>query len=149
MKNILLIFLVFTLLLPLFANEFKSDEKLIKNVIQTAYVEGLQNEGDLKKIDAGFHPDFELIGIGKGDEMWHLTISEWKEKVKVKLEKGELPRKEDEKISIEFLDVDITETVAVAKFEFYVGKELKYIDYQSLYKFESGWKIVNKVFYKF
>jgi len=149
MKKLIVICLTLVMITPLFADENVSDEELIKNVIQTAYVEGLQNEGDFEKIDAGFHPDFELIGIGKGDEMWHLPISEWKERVKDKLKKGELPRKEDENISIKFLDVDITGTVAVAKFEFYVGKELKYIDYQSLYKFESGWKIVSKVFYKF
>lgn len=124
-----------------------SDEDMIRKVIQTAYVEGLQNEGDFEKIDAGFHPDFDLIGIGEGDKMWHLPISEWKKRVQKKLENGQLPRKENEKVSIKFLNVDITGTVAVAKFEFYVGKELKYIDYQSLYKFESGWKIVSKVYY--
>ena len=149
MKNFWLICLVLIMVIPLIAKDKVNDEDLIKTVIQTAYVEGLQNEGDFDKIDAGFHPDFELIGIGKGDEMWHLPIAEWKTRVKEKLEKGELPRKDEDKISIKFLNIDITETVAVAKFEFYVGKELKYIDYQSLYKFESGWKIVSKVFYKF
>ncbi|NPE27353.1 hypothetical protein HNV12_05110 [Methanococcoides sp. SA1] len=150
MKKIIVICLVLLMALPILAEDKNSDEELIKKVIQSAYVDGLQNEGDFEKIDAGFHPDFELIGIGKGDEMWHLPIGEWKERTKKKLAEGKLPKtKNEEMVSIKFLDVDITGTVAVAKFEFYVGKELKYIDYQSLYKFESGWKIVSKVFYKF
>lgn len=140
--------LAIVMLAPLFAGEELSDIDRIKQVIQTAYVEGLQNEGDFEKIDAGFHPDFELLGLGEGNNMWHLSISDWKKKIQEKLDKGELPRKEGEKISVKFLDVDVTGSVAVAKFEFYVGEKLVYIDYQSLYKFEDGWKIVSKVFQK-
>ena len=138
----------------LFASSCKAqnsnlEEEAIKNVIQTAYVEGLQNEGDFDKIDSGFHPDFELLGIGKGNEMWRYSITDWKKSVEKDLKAGKLPKPENEKVSIKFLSVDITENVAVVKFEFYVGNELKYIDYQSLYKFQNGWKIVSKVFYKF
>ena len=130
------------------AQNTNSDEEVIKNVIQTAYVDGLQNEGDFKKIDAGFHPDFELLGIGKDNEMWRLSITDWKKSVEKKLKEGKLPKKGKDKVSIKFLSVDVTGTVAVAKFEFYVGDKLVYIDYQSLYKFSDGWKIVSKVFYK-
>ena len=131
------------------AQNTNSDEEAIKNVIQTAYVEGLQNEGDIKKIDSGFHPDFELLGIGKDNEMWRLSITNWKKSVEKNLKEGKLPKKGKDKVSVKFLSVDVTGTVAVAKFEFYVGDKLTYIDYQSLYKFPAGWKIVSKVFYKF
>ena len=60
-----------------------------------------------------------------------------------------MPRPEEKKISIQFLSVDVTGTAAVAKFEFYVGDELKYIDYLSLYKFDDKWKLVSKIFFKF
>lgn len=132
----------------LFAQNTEKDQESIKDVIQTAYVEGLQNEGDIEKIDSGIHPEFNLLGIDKGDEMWNLSITDWKAKTVKRLEAGELPRKEN-LISIKFLDVDVTGTAAVAKNEFYVGEKLTYIDYISLYKFESGWKMVNKIFYKF
>ncbi|MBC8321836.1 MAG: nuclear transport factor 2 family protein [Bacteroidetes bacterium] len=36
----------------------------------------------------------------------------------------------------------------MAKFEFYIGNKLTYIDYISLDKFKDGWKIVSKIFYK-
>ncbi|WP_439184880.1 nuclear transport factor 2 family protein [Carboxylicivirga taeanensis] len=133
----------------LYAQSDSAEVEAIKAVIQSAYVEGIQNEGDIEKIDAGVHPDFQLLGIGEDGALWHLPISEWKEKIKERKQNGQLPRATDNLISIKFLSVDVTGTAAVAKFEFYVGKELKYIDYLSLYKFDDGWKLVSKIFYKF
>jgi len=145
MKNLLIIVMMFSSL-TIYAQE--TDEEAIKDVIQTAYVEGLQNEGNLEKIDAGIHPGFNLLGIGEGNEMWNLSIADWKAKTVKRLEAGELPRK-DNMIYIKFLNIDITGTAAVAKIDFYVGEKLTYVDYISLYKFEDGWKMVNKIYYKF
>ena len=130
-----------------FAQDLEEEKKAIKNVIQTSYVEGLQNEGDSDKIDSGFHADFNLLGIGEGGSMWKLPIADWKAKALKKKEDGKLPG-EDKKVSVKFASVDVTGTAAVAKIEFYVGKKLTYIDYISLYKFEDGWKMVNKIYYK-
>ncbi len=126
-----------------------SEKDAIKKIIQIAYVDGLQNEGDFDKIDQGFHPSFTLIGIGQGNEIWEYPIYTWKERVKVRKEKGEYPKEDKKKVTIKFLNVDVTGTAAMAKFEFYVGNELKYIDYLSLYKFGDNWKIVSKIFYQF
>ena len=129
--------------------EIKKEKEIIKKVIQTAYVEGLQNEGDFDKIDAGFHPAFQLLGIDQGQKIWSLPIYSWKETIKQRKTKAEYPKAEDKKVSIKFVFIDITGTAAMAKFQFFVGKELKYVDYMSLYKFDDQWKIVNKIFYKF
>lgn len=129
--------------------ELKKEKEAIKKVIQTAYVEGLQNEADFDKIDKGFHPAFQLLGIDQGQKIWSLPIYTWKETIKQRKAKGEYPKPDDKKVSIKFLLIDITGTSAMAKFEFYVGKEKKYVDYMSLYKFENDWKIVNKIYYKF
>ncbi|MBI9034745.1 MAG: nuclear transport factor 2 family protein [Bacteroidales bacterium] len=129
--------------------EIQKEKTAIKNIIQTAYVEGLQNEGDFFKIDKGFHPSFKLIGIGQGNEIWEYPIYTWKERVRVKKEKGEFSKKDKKEVSIKFLNVDVTGTAAIAKFEFYVGDALKYVDYLSLYKFEDDWKIVSKIYYQF
>lgn len=111
-------------------------------------MEGLQNEGDAAKIDSGFHPGFNLLGIGKGDNIWKLPIYTWKENALTDLEEGKKPKADAEKVTVNFLNVDVSGTAAVVKLEFLVGGQLKYIDYISLYKFESGWKIVSKIFYK-
>ncbi|MCZ4695095.1 hypothetical protein DWB61_08895 [Ancylomarina euxinus] len=147
MKKITTLFVMLLVINMAFAQDIEVEKQAIKNVIQTSYVEGLQNEGNLAKIDQGIHPGFVLLGIGEGDKMWELPIAQWKEKTEMKLKEGKLPRKENP-ISIQFLSIDITGTAAVAKIEFYVGEKLTYIDYISLYKFEGNWKMVNKIFYK-
>jgi hypothetical protein len=129
------------------ANE--ADIALIRATIQIAYVEGLQNEGDTVKINSGFHPGFELLIPGKNGELEKYSLTAWKEKIKASLASGKLPRKEADKVSVKFLNVDVTGDAAMAKFEFYVGEKLTFVDYQFLYKFKDGWKIVSKIFYKY
>jgi len=148
MKKIMLVALLFSTLI-LSAQNVEQEKKSIKEVIQTAYVEGLQNEGDAKKIESGFHEHFHLIGISGGDEMWHLNITDWKTKQVKKRETGELPLSGKNKITVDFKSIDVTGTAAMVKLEYFVGNKLTYVDYISLYKFESGWKMVNKIFYKF
>lgn len=127
----------------------EEEQSAIKMVVQSAYVEGLQNEGDAAKIDAGFHPGFNLIGIAKGDQIWKLPIYTWKERTLLDVESGKKPKTGDDMVTVNFLSVDVTGTAAVVKLEFLVGGKKTYVDYLSLYKFESGWKIVSKIYYKF
>ena len=143
--------ILFTLLISttrLTAQNVEQEKDAIKKVIQTAYVEGLQNEGDADKIDSGIHPDFDLLGIGKNSTIWKYSITDWKDSSVKKRKAGKLPLTGDDIVSVKFVSIDITGTAAIAKIEFYVGKKLTYIDYISLYKFENGWKMVNKIFYK-
>ncbi|WP_321369893.1 nuclear transport factor 2 family protein [uncultured Draconibacterium sp.] len=148
MKKLIFVFVISVLCLNASSQNIEQEKEAIQKVIQTAYVEGLQNEGDTKKIDSGFHQHFHLLGISEGDEMWHLNINDWKSQQVKKREAGKLPLTGENKVSIKFQTIDITGTAAVAKIEFYIGTKLTYIDYISLYKFESGWKMVNKIFYK-
>ena len=148
MKKFVIVIVLSVLCLNASSQNMEKEKDAIKKVIQTAYVEGLQNEGDAKKIDSGFHPHFHLLGIAEGEGMWHMNITDWKEKQVNKRKQGELPLAGDKKVSIKFKSIDITGTAAVAKIEFYIGTKPTYIDYISLYKFEGGWKMVNKIFYK-
>jgi hypothetical protein len=149
MKKGILLTQLLLLTFVLFAQETDKEINDIKNVIQTAYVEGLQNEGDLKKIDSGIHSEFNLLGIEKGIGVWSLSIEDWKKSTLKQKKEGKFPREGDDKVTVNFLWVDVTGSAAVAKIEFFVGSEKKYVDYISLYKFDEGWKMVNKIFYKF
>jgi len=146
MKNIILLTLLISTI-TISAQNVDQNKEAIKNVIQTAYVEGLQNEGNIDKIDSGIHPGFDLLGIGKDDNMWKYPIADWKEKTIKKVNDGDLPRTGDQ-VSVVFKAIDVTGTAAIAKIDFFVGDKLTYVDYISLYKFEDGWKMVNKIFYK-
>jgi len=147
-KNILFTIMLFVITIVT-AQKEKSEIEIIKEIIQTSYVEGIQNEGDAQKIDAGFHPDFYLLGIDIGDKMWKYSIKDWRAKSIKKRENGVFPLKGEDKVSVKFINVDITGKAAMVKLEYYKGKKLTFVDYISLYKFESGWKIVSKIFNKF
>ncbi len=152
MKKIFFLLIATAISFTLYAQQQAGNDAdigLIKSIIQTSYVEGLQNEGDTVKINRGFHPDFDLLIPGKDGLLEKYSLTAWKEKIKVNLASGKLPRKGDDRISIKFLFVDVTGDAAIAKFEFYVGPKLTFVDYQSLYKFDTGWKIVSKIFYKY
>ncbi len=130
------------------AQDIGQEKEAIKKVIQTAYVDGLQNEGDAEKIDSGIHPGFHLLGMGKDNTLWKYSITDWKASALKKRKQGELPLTGNKKVSIKFKSIDVTGTATVAKIEYFIGNKLTYIDYISLYKFKTGWKMVNKIFYK-
>ena len=129
-------------------NDAKNEIEAIKKVIRTSYLEGIHNEGDLEKIDAGFHPDFQLLGLKDGREIWKFPITEWKELIIRDREDGKFPYSGDDLKSIKFISVDVTGTAAVAKFELYIGRELRFIDFLLLYKFDQGWLLVGKTYYE-
>ena len=148
MKNVLIAALLVTATLHVYSQDVEKEKTEIKRIVQTAYVEGLQNEGDKKKIEEGFHPEFNLLGIGKEDKLSKYPIADWSARQISKRESGELPLEGDKKVSVKFKHVDVTGTAATVKLEFFIGDKLTYVDYLSLYKFESGWKIVSKIYHK-
>ena len=130
----------------LFAQDEQVNQKeLIKQVIQSAYVDGLCNNADEEAINIGFHPGFELLSAGKGNTMWKLPIYNWIDIAKEGKEKGNKYSFQNEYTTVKFLFIDIAGNAAVAKIEFYEGEELNYIDYLSLMNFKDGWKIVSKI----
>lgn len=130
-------------------NTNRAEIELIKQTILTGYVEGIHNEGNFAKIDQGIHPGFTLLIPGKGSQLQTLTLADWKKQIQAELDAGTKPRRADNLVSIKFLLVDVVGASAVAKFDFYIGSKLCYVDYQFLYKFADGWKIVSKIYHEY
>lgn len=146
MKNFIALLLISVSVI--FAGDLYKEKEAIKKVILKSYVEGLQNEGDLDKVDKGFHSCFKLLGLKDGKDIWELPIAEWKEKINERKTKGIFPKPDEKKVTVEFDMIDITGNAAIAKFKFFVGEKFKYVDYLSLYKFSDGWKIVAKIYHQ-
>jgi hypothetical protein len=140
-----LILSIFVLAFPLMLVANPADEAAIKRVIQGAYIDGLQNLGDIQTIRDGFHPDFVMFVFRDG-QLSHMDIHSWIERVEQRKRNPDTPRPN---ISGKFMDVEITGTVAVVKLDLYRDDNLIFTDYISLYKFDDGWKIVSKVYYQF
>ena len=131
-------------------NNDQADEKdAIQTVIQTAYVDGLQNyRTSIDEIEAGFHPGFNLLGVNKANMLTKYPIYSWLESVKMRKEKYPQGRPEEEKITCQYKSIDVTGNAAMAKIELYQKEKKLFTDYLQLYKFEEGWKIVSKIYHR-
>jgi Putative lumazine-binding len=120
-----------------------SEEAAIKALVLTAYVDGLQNLGDLEKTKAGFHPDFVLLGLRDG-ALTRLPIAEWIASAGKRKADGAKPPL----TTCKFLTVDVTGSAALVKLELHQNDKRVFTDYLSLYKFPDGWKLVGKIYYR-
>ena len=124
----------------------QEDEKeAIQHVIQSAYIDGIHNLGNIEDIEKGFHPGFVLLGM-RDNLLTQLPIYTWIEYVKEG--KKENPEGPAEKTTCKYLMIDITGNSAVAKIELSRSEKLIFTDYLFLYKFDEGWRIVSKVYYR-
>lgn len=147
MKKAMLIFILLGLssqLLGQEAEDVKKEKAAIKEVIVSAYLEGISNKGDIDAVQKGFHPGFTMFGINN-NSLWTRPLYNWIESVERGIKEGKYPP--EDKVTFEFPMMDVTGNAAVAKVKYSRGGKLAYTDYLSLYKFEDGWKIVAKVFH--
>ncbi len=135
-------------ILPKIEAPLNEEQQAIKEVVEEAYLQGLQNEGDTLKIDAGFHPQFVMIGRNKAEQLWHYPIKEWRQSKIERKAQGELPLAESKKVSGTFESIDIEDDVAMVKLHYFEGGMHTYTDFIALYKIKGEWKIISKVFTK-
>lgn len=129
------------------ANAQKLEIAAIQEVIQEAYVDGIFNVGYMRSIDLSFSDHFESIGLLENDVTVVETIQDWKEMVRQNIASGKYPLPPNEQVTVKYLNIEISRTVANVKLEFSQGGTPKYIDFLALYKFEGGWKIVNRTYH--
>ncbi|HYG04423.1 MAG TPA: nuclear transport factor 2 family protein [Chryseosolibacter sp.] len=127
-----------------FAFAQPSDEEAIKAVVSSAYIEGIQNRGNVEDIRKGFHPSFNMLRLSD-NEIKPLAIEDWIANLeKAKANNVAPPAKTEGK----FLNVDVTGNAAVVKLELFREGKKTFTDYLVLYKFTEGWRIVSKTFYR-
>ena len=149
MKKLIIVSIVLMLVsIRLFAQsdiDIAAEKAAVQKVIQEAYADGLINTGNVDAARDGFHPGFAILGV-RNNSLWKYPIYSWIESVEQRKEEGKIPP--EEKVTFQYPLIDITGNAAIAKIEFFEGENLKYTDYLSLYKFEEGWRIVNKIFFE-
>jgi hypothetical protein len=140
---------LFTLTLGLFSFNYyynSGEAEMVKKVIESSYLNGAFNALDTKAMANGFHPDFAIFSA-KGESLEKYPIKDWIERVEKKKTAPDFDPKA-QKWDYQFKNVDVTGNSAIAKIELSKDGKLIYTDYLSLLKFESGWKIVGKVYFK-
>ncbi len=136
------------LLVPVLAFNLYSNsaaENEVKTLIEKAYINGAFNDLDPAAMQAGFHEDFAIFSA-KGEKISKYPIKSWVESVKKRKASNDFDPAKN-KWEHKFVNVDITAGSATAKIELKKDGKLVYTDYLSLLKFDSGWKIVAKVYH--
>lgn len=150
-KSFLFTILMLALSVSFFAftnyySEMDAAKQEVQSLIESAYINGAFNKLDTKSMKAGFHPDFAIFSA-KGEEIRKYPIATWIEGIeKRKANENFDPSKY--KWEHNFASIDVTGGAATAKVELFKEGKHVYTDYLSLLKFDSGWKIVAKVYHK-
>jgi hypothetical protein len=122
------------------------DVKAVKALIEKSYVNGAFNGLNADAMRAGFHEDFAIFSA-KGEAIGKYPIGLWAD--------GVAKRKADPEFDASknvwahnFASVDVTGGAASVKIELSHDGKHVFTDYLSLLKFDSGWRIVAKVYHK-
>ena len=116
-----------------------SDDRAIRRVVEEAYVSGVFVARDPAAVRRGFHPDFVLSVHDDGKPIV-APLDMWLERLNLDGVRS------TDAVKHEFDRVDITGRTAVVKLEMHINGRHVYTDYMGLYRFQDGWKIVNKVY---
>lgn len=128
-----------------FHHHEQEDKTSIEKMIKDAYIDGVHNLGDAQLIRQGFHPEFTMLVFQDG-KLLKVSLEQWIERI------GEGKNKASDAPLIEttykIRHIDVAGNSAIAAIDVSKGGKHIFTDYMSLYKFEEGWKIVNKIFYR-
>jgi len=148
-KRVVLGYIIMIALLASFSLKVIEDysaESEVKDLVLKAYINGAFNDLDPEAMKMGFHTDFAIFSAD-GENIKRYPIADWV--------KGTEKRKNSEEFDPaanqwdhKFANVDVTGGSAAVKVELSKDGKHIYTDYLSLLKFESGWKIVAKVYHK-
>ncbi|MEM7583897.1 MAG: nuclear transport factor 2 family protein [Acidobacteriota bacterium] len=115
------------------------DEAAIKEVIESAYVQGLWVKRDPDLMREGFAPNFVMQIYSKGKHS-STTLDEWLDRMKL----DKVPNKKAIKADISVVSHE--GDAAIARVELYIDGKLTYTDFFGLYRADS-WQIVTKHFH--
>ncbi len=126
---------------PILLAQAANDDDAIRGMLVEAYVEGIYINRDREAVMNGFHSDF-ILHVYDGGNLITAPLELWLGRLQLD------GTKSPESIDYTFDLIDITGNSAIAKMQIFENSQHLYTDYFGLYKFEEGWKIVNKIFYE-
>lgn len=147
-------FLILSTLIFLFSQSTFAQKKgraydnaaAIEEVIREAYINGVYNTGYMLSVTQGFSPDFTAIVFEDKDQSRLETIEDWVKKTEQNKASGNLPLKGDQEVSFSIVKLEISNNIANARVQFMVGGKVQHTDFIGLYKFSTGWKLVNMMY---
>ena len=133
-------------LAPALADHHEDAAAEIKSLIEKSYVHGAFNELDPDAMEHGFHPDFAIFSPD-GEAIKKYPIADWVRRTAERKGSDEFDPAKNA-WQHHFASVDVTGNAASVKIELSKDGKKVYTDYLSLLKFDSGWRIVAKVYHR-
>lgn len=124
----------------------QNDEEAIRQVINSAYVGGIHNGGPIADIRKGFHPSF-IMFVKNNNDIKSTTLDEWIANLEKSRQSG-TPAPADPAVA-KFKSVSVNGAAASAVLDLHRGDKKIFTDNLLLYKFDDGWRIVGKNFYRY
>lgn len=121
------------------AEQADADERAIRDLVRDAYVSGVFIARDEAAVRRGFHPDFVLT-VHQADGVIVAPLDMWLARLKL----DGVRSRDTVTHDVDF--VDIAGRTALIKLRLTVNGRHRYTDYMGLYRFDEGWRIVNKVY---
>ncbi len=131
------------------AHRIAGDKKAVEEVtkvVEQAYINGAFNALDTDAMAKGFHQEFAIFSAD-GESLGRYPINTWIEGIEKRKAKSDFDPA-DNVWEHKLPQVDVTGGAASVKVELFKDGKQVYTDYLSLLKFDSGWKIVAKVYHK-
>lgn len=146
-RPVLLLALPFLLVTAAFASSAdQSEVEAIQSMLLESYVHGAFNELDPKALERGFHEDFAIFSAD-GESIRRYPIADWvANTAKRKADPAFDPEKNE--WEHEFVSVRVNGRAASVELNLSKDGKLVYTDYLSLLKFDSGWRVVAKVYHQ-
>tara|TARA_B100000676_G_scaffold21386_1_gene18525 strand:- start:423 stop:881 length:459 start_codon:yes stop_codon:yes gene_type:complete len=123
-----------------------SDKEEIIEVIKRSYVNGAFNKLDTNAMEKGFHREFAIF-TPDGEEIKKYPIKKWINNT-IKNKKSAKFDTDKYKYDYKLDRVEVTGQAAAVTLIYSRDSKLVYTDYLLLSKFDSGWKIVAKVYHR-
>ena len=123
-----------------------ADDAAIVAVVDRAYVHGVHIDNDPALMRSGMHDSFVMFvqsNVQSDKGITQLTRDAWIER----LAAAKAPEKKPE-IKADITVLDRSGKAAVAKVALFRDGKQIFTDYISLYRFDDGWKLVAKTFYR-
>jgi len=123
----------------------QGSEDEVRQVVTTAYINGIHNGGPVADIRAGFHPSFNMLRL-INNEVSPLPIEDWIKSIEKS--RGENTNSNPARVEGRFVNVMVSGKAANVTLELYRGEKKIFTDYLLLYQFNEGWRIVSKSFFR-
>jgi len=121
--------------------DMEGEKTAVKEVIQNA-VDAMYNNGDVALIHQYYHPDYALLLLVEGNQLYKMSLNDRIAHVREALANNQFPA--HEQVSIQFELVDVAYSTATVKFDYFRADRHTCIDIMTLYKFDEGWRIVSQ-----